>query len=281
MSVPSFFIYGEPDKPLDLGFLHVETVMERRQVHNGRVDAHKHNRMAQITLWIRGQGTYFIEDKKLDFIAPAVSFVPSGTVHGFTVEPEASDALVASVANSALPQLQALSVLDFGKPVMVRGQPKNRLWTSLRSCMDRLFDDYQRGEPAALGGLLAVVASDIASLSSAGFLPVPDANSLAQTFRGVVDRHFWENLTIEGYVGMLGTTRHLLEKACRNTYGLSIKAYIDERRLLEAKRLLLFTVRSVEDICYETGFHDPAYFSRFFRQKTGAPPGAWRKEQQG
>ena len=60
-----------------------------------------------------------------------------------------------------------------------------------------------------------------------------------------------------------------------------MKAFIDERRLLEAKRLLLFTVRSVEHVSYEVGFRDPAYFSRFFRSRAGTPPGEWRHMQGG
>ena len=54
-----------------------------------------------------------------------------------------------------------------------------------------------------------------------------------------------------------------------------------ERRLLEAKRLLMFTIRSVEDIAAETGFRDPAYFSRFFRKRVGSAPGEWRRQQTG
>lgn len=62
---------------------------------------------------------------------------------------------------------------------------------------------------------------------------------------------------------------------------MSIKELVTQRRLLEAKRLLLFTVRSVEDISYEIGVRDPAYFSRAFRKRTGHPPGEWRKAQAG
>ena len=50
-----------------------------------------------------------------------------------------------------------------------------------------------------------------------------------------------------------------------------------ERRLLEAKRLLMFTIRSVQDIASEIGFDDPAYFSRFFRKRAGVSPAAWRQ----
>lgn len=279
MVVPSFFIYGEPDKPIDVGFMHVETIMERRHIHYGRVDAHKHDRMAQITLWTSGSGTYFVEDERLDFIAPAVSFVPSGVVHGFTVMADTSDALVASVADSALPPVAALSALDFERPLMVRGQAENPVWDRLHAIMARLHDDYRQGMSASLSALVAVATNDIASLASTGQTLARGGNELAQSFRRLVDRYFRENWPVEHYVAALGTTPHLLAKACRQAHGLSVKAFIDERRLLEAKRLLLFTVRSVEDVAYETGFHDPAYFSRFFRLRTGEPPGEWRAGQ--
>jgi AraC family transcriptional regulator, transcriptional activator of pobA len=278
-NVPSFFVYGEPDRPLDIGFLHVETVMERRQLHSGAVAAHKHDRMAQITFWTSGRGMYFIEDKRLDFVAPAVSFVPSGIVHGFTVEPDETDALVASVADSAMGPISALSTLPFDRPVLVSGQSEDPVWAKLHDIMKRLHDDYRCGMPAALTALLAVATNDIATLARTAHTQTQTSNDLAQSFRRLVDRNFRDNWPVDRYFMTLATTPHLLAKACREAFGLSVKAYIDERRQLEAKRLLLFTVRSVEDIGYEIGFHDPAYFSRFFRTRTGLPPGEWRNEQ--
>ncbi|MEO5805056.1 helix-turn-helix domain-containing protein, partial [Devosia sp.] len=44
----------------------------------------------------------------------------------------------------------------------------------------------------------------------------------------------------------------------------------------EAKRLLQFTIRPVEDIAFEIGFKDPSYFSRFFRRRCGTAPKHWR-----
>ncbi|ANL38169.1 HTH DNA-binding domain-containing protein (plasmid) [Rhizobium phaseoli] len=75
---------------------------------------------------------------------------------------------------------------------------------------------------------------------------------------------------------LLATTPHLLDKAAREFFGRSVKELLLERRLLEAKRLLMFTVRSVEDIADEIGFEDPAYFSRFSANPlaTRRPPGA-------
>jgi AraC family transcriptional regulator, transcriptional activator of pobA len=205
--------------------------------------------------------------------------VPSGVVHGFTVEPDETDALVASIADSALGPIAALSTLSFDGPVLVTGQPDKPVWSRLQLVMERLHDDDRLGMAAALSALVAVATNDIGSLASTGSGRAQGAGDLAQSFRRLVDRHFRENWTVDRYLAALSTTPHLLAKACHQTFGLSVKAYIDERRLLEAKRLLLFTVRSVEDIGYETGFRDPAYFSRFFRVRTGMPPGEWRTAQ--
>ncbi|MGN8114190.1 helix-turn-helix domain-containing protein [Labrys sp. 22185] len=277
--VPSFFVYGEPDRPIDLGFLHVETVMERRSLHSGQVSAHKHDRMAQITFWSRGRGEYFIEDRRLDFIAPAVSFIPSGVVHGFTVAPDESDAVVASIADSALPPIAALSALPIEEPLMVRGQAESRFWPSLAATMQRLLEEYQLGQGAPLAALLAVAMNDIALLGRTGRTGEREGHDLAFAFRRLVDRHFRDAWPVERYVAALGTTPHLLARACGTSHGLSVKAFIDRRRLIEAKRLLVFTIRSVEDVAYEIGFRDPAYFSRFFRKHAGAPPGQWRAGQ--
>lgn len=278
-SVPNFFVYGEPARALDVGFMHVETVMERKHMHMGKVEAHMHRAMAQVTFWFSGRGRYYIEDQQLDFIAPAVSFVPSGVVHGFTVDAEEADAVVASIADSALPPIAALASLSLQTPVMVKSTVPDRAWQHMEATMMRLLDDYRSGLPFTLGALIAVALNDIATLVHRSAQPLKvDQQGLGSTFRTLVDKHFRENWPIERYVDAMSTTPHLLSKSVRAAFGCTPKAYIEQRRMIEAKRLLLFTVRSVEDIGYEVGFHDPAYFSRVFRAGTGQPPGLWRQQ---
>jgi len=278
-SVPNFFVYGEPARALDIGFTHVETVMERKNIHMGKVEAHMHRSMAQITFWTSGRGRYYIEDQQLDFIAPAVSFVPSGVVHGFTVDAESADAVVASIADSALPPVGALSSLPLQSPVMITSTGSDPTWLQLETTMTRLLHDYRGGMSFTLGALIAVALNDIATLMqrSAGDMKI-DRDGLGGLFRSLVEKHFRENWPMERYVDAMGTTPHLLSKAIRAAFGITPKALIEQRRLVEAKRLLLFTVRSVEDIGYEVGFRDPAYFSRVFRSGTGQPPGLWRQQ---
>ncbi|WP_052172367.1 helix-turn-helix domain-containing protein [Psychroserpens jangbogonensis] len=53
---------------------------------------------------------------------------------------------------------------------------------------------------------------------------------------------------------------------------------IKEKLLLESKKRLVYTDESIREICFEIGFSDPAYFSRFFKKHTSLTPQHFRKE---
>ncbi|ESZ39329.1 helix-turn-helix domain-containing protein [Mesorhizobium sp. L2C066B000] len=283
-SIPDFFVYGEPVRPLDVGFLHVETVLARSNIHLGQVAAHKHPQMGQITYWTSGSGAYRIEDQSWHFSAPAVSFVPSTIVHGFSIGP-GTDAIVVSVADDALAAIAAHSLLPLDRPVFADSLPQHVAWKRLAAVLEMIAAEYaeaQAGSDKTLPALIAVALSHIARLGP----EVKDATgssdaALARGLRRLVDAHFRDNWPVDRYVGALATTPHLLDKAAHTVLGSGVKRLMGERRLLEAKRLLLFTVRTVEDIAYEIGFEDPAYFSRFFRERVGQAPAAWRRAQLG
>ena len=284
MSVPDFFVYGEPSRALEVGFLHVETVMARKNVHQGQVRPHKHDQMAQITFWTKGSGRYFVEEKVLDFSAPAISYIPSGVVHGFSVVPEETDAIVVSLADGALSAWNEENPLSLSDAIMViSGSGREARWGRIGRMMELIAEEY--GEPGEdserlIMPLVTAVLLQIGQLrSDAPSLAEPPSRILASRLRQAVDRHFRENWSVSRYVQELATTPHLLARASAQAFGVSVKELIGMRRLLEAKRLLLFTVRPVEDIGYEVGLQDAAYFSRFFRQRTGQAPGEWRTAQ--
>ncbi len=284
LSIPNFFVYGEPSRALDVGFLHVETVRERNSAHFGHVAPHQHRHMGQITYWTSGSGQYQIEDTNWNFSAPAVSFVPSMIVHGFSIEPDA-DAIVISIADSLLKDIAGQTSLELDRPTFFAGLPQDETWPRLAMITSAIASEHGDDRPASqtiMTGLVGVSLSLIARLSAASPAAVAAPNvPLAIRFRHAVDAHYRQDWSIADYVEVLGTTEHLLAKACAEVLGNSIKAVILERRLLEAKRLLMFTIRPVEEIGFEIGFSDPSYFSRFFRRGCGVSPKVWRQIHSG
>ncbi|POF63190.1 AraC family transcriptional regulator [Novacetimonas maltaceti] len=280
--IPSFFVYGLPDRLVDIGFVHVETVMARRNMHNGNVAPHKHQQMGQLTFWTTGGGTYYMEDRALRFAAPAITFMPSHVVHGFNVCTQ-SDAIVLSIADGALSAISTLIHRPLDTPLMVEGTAARPEWQRLGALMEimqQCYNDAPTAASPAISGLAATLLERAWRLADDTQRAPQDARTvLARRLRTTINRHFREEWSIERYATELGSTPYLLGRAARQAFGLSVMHMVHERRLLESKRLLLFTVRSIEDIAIEVGTQDPAYFSRFFRRYTGVSPGRWRKSQ--
>ena len=67
-----------------------------------------------------------------------------------------------------------------------------------------------------------------------------------------------------------------LSRTCRAVLQQSALGLLNERRMLEARRLLAYTPMSVAQVAQEIGYEDPAYFSRIFQRHTGQAPSAYR-----
>ena len=59
--------------------------------------------------------------------------------------------------------------------------------------------------------------------------------------------------------------------------GQSVQKYFKNVRPDRAKILLKITGKTVAEIAYETGFSEPAYFTKVFTMDIGMNPTEWRK----
>lgn len=94
--------------------------------------------------------------------------------------------------------------------------------------------------------------------------------------RQLVERYFRSEHKADFYAGQFALTAKRLNEITREVLNKTVTDMVRDRLVLEAKRQLAFSHRSVKEICYELGFEDPAYFSRFFRNHTASSPHAFR-----
>src|SRR6478609_7793495 len=90
-----------------------------------------------------------------------------------------------------------------------------------------------------------------------------------------VEARFRTTHQVSEYASRLGYSTKTLTRAAAG-HGTTPKSVINARVVLEAKRLLVFTTRSVADIGSELGFDDPSNFSSFFRHGAGTTPKTFR-----
>lgn len=118
-------------------------------------------------------------------------------------------------------------------------------------------------------------------------LPVasaPDTSGTVQgagvfaAFRAAVEEHFADWHQVADYARALGYDRRTVTRATRAATGVGAKEFLDQRILLEAKRLLAHTDLTVGGCARAIGFRDAANSTTFFHRGAGMPPSAWRSD---
>ena len=88
-------------------------------------------------------------------------------------------------------------------------------------------------------------------------------------------------MTIAEVARRLSMSESALAKRFRREFGAPLGRYIDEMVLQDVIRRLSATEESVGAIAEAMGFCDPFYLSRFFSERVGMSPSAYRAHQRG
>ncbi|MDA3906306.1 MAG: helix-turn-helix transcriptional regulator [Bacteroidales bacterium] len=92
---------------------------------------------------------------------------------------------------------------------------------------------------------------------------------IIQNFKSLLESNFVNMHKVSDYADQLNITSDYLNKVIKSTVGKTAKELIQQRLVLEAKRLGLHTELSTKEIAYRIGFEDPSHFSRFFKNNNG------------
>lgn len=107
--------------------------------------------------------------------------------------------------------------------------------------------------------------------------PEDDQHSdLIRQFNFLVEGHFKTKHTVAEYAEMLNKSPKTLSNIFSKTGFKTPLQYIHERKMLEARRLLQHSERSIKEIAYEIGHEDIQTFSRFFKKHEGVSPSEFR-----
>jgi len=93
-----------------------------------------------------------------------------------------------------------------------------------------------------------------------------------QQFEQLIERYFKQSKSVRYYASELCVSEKHLNRIIRSCLNKTTSQLINERVLLEAKRMLMTASNSVGLIAEELGFSDTSYFIRFFKKHTGVTP---------
>ncbi|HTM99556.1 MAG TPA: helix-turn-helix domain-containing protein [Pedobacter sp.] len=129
------------------------------------------------------------------------------------------------------------------------------------------LSDIISARTAVIAAIVSKAAEDIFTNAK-----VFQSNPRLAKFNMLINQFFKEEKLVTFYASKLNISANYLNILCRKNLNVSATQLIQQRVLLEAKRMLQSTDLSIKEIAFELGFVDHAYFSNFFKSQTQITP---------
>lgn len=118
-----------------------------------------------------------------------------------------------------------------------------------------------------------------ATSSAAPMSIFPSVPQLREVFN-FIEANYRQPITLQDVAQIVGYSRSYLTQLVRLKTGKTVYRWIVERRMAEARSLLLETNQTVDHIALAVGYQDAGHFFSQFRQLHGITPQVWRKLHQ-
>ena len=104
-----------------------------------------------------------------------------------------------------------------------------------------------------------------------------NAHHPLMNFKELLENNFHKERQPSFYASKMGISPNNFSKICKQYFLKTPSTLIHERVILESKKLIHLTYKSMKEIAAELNFDDENYFSRYFKKHTGITPTAFRE----
>jgi AraC-like DNA-binding protein len=235
-----------------------------------------------LLLIIDGKGQHEIDFNLYPIEKHRIFLMRPGQVHSWTLSPKVKGLIVEFEAEI----LRSKDIRWNQLISLLQHIPESFLLTKddfsgIKAFIENALTEYE-SKPSTyelvLHSTLTQIVIKLSRLSRKPQSLVTSDNDLHEAFLQLVETHYKDEHQVEFYAKALKLTAKALTMRFYREALQPPRDCIQDRCLLEAKRLLAYSNLSIQEIGEELGFEDPNYFSRFFRKKTDESPGEFRSK---
>ncbi|WP_181163803.1 AraC family transcriptional regulator [Pontibacter mangrovi] len=256
------------------------------KVHTFLEKPHRHD-FYTIILFTQGCGEYTIDFKKYPISKGTVFFLSPGQLHKWQVEEEVKgfiiffnpDFYLLEHPNSKLYSFPFFNALS-NDPLIPLSETGLEQALDVVRLMEREYQMQAYKQDEVIGDFLDVLLILLARSYKGRTMPEKTSTRLLSQIRlleSLVEEHFTEHQPVTFYAERLHVTPKHLNTICKAATGRTTVELVQQRTVLEAKRLLAHSNYTVSEIASKLGYTDNSYFSRFFKKHARETPEQFRK----
>lgn len=244
-----------------------------------RTKPHKHDAYFELIYLSEGAGFHWIDTEKYQ-IQPPVVFFLSGQLHFWemTAIPKGYVMLFREAFFDLMRQGDLLNLIrSFENTVQLNLSSTGGL-DHLFSEMVREYKNPSTHSVELIQGYLQVALVKLlrSKLEKAEHQLAPHTLLYRRFIQLIQNIHPVSNLKVNDVALRLNVSPQNLNSALKKTSGRSASQLLADQVLLEAKRHLLHTDKTISEIAFALDFTDPSHFVKHFKKGTGETPQAFR-----
>lgn len=246
-------------------------------------EPHSHD-YDELIIGVKGLLEHFIDFASTRMQAPYVSFVTRGKTHlakPMVLKGEC-DIWVIRFREDFLPDFTYPLYTHFHGASNFEMKPDDYFRRMVSLCEMIHFEHTQPSPNLSvvrdlLKALLTIVKSEHDKNNPEDTGPLNVRNTTFRNFLKILEENFMRDVGVEFYAEKLFMSSRNLNLVCQQVISKSVSEIIEERKMVEGKKLLTQTDKSVSEIGFEIGYNDKACFSTVFKRKNGQTPSEFRK----
>lgn len=236
----------------------------------------------------KGKGTVAIEDKRLEIKPNRLFFFSPNCKHSFhfTENPQGYYTFFCQdFYADEFSMIRLLYLFSFSLPLANREplhyidlSPKEN---SIKTLFDNLFNEghttpYKKA-PIVRSYLNILILKLTEILNSNNTSSNKETNAIILQLSHLIEANFMQQQQCEFYAKSLGITEAKINTICKKTFGTGMKKIIQERCIMEIRKMLEQTDLSIAEIAFKFNFSDNSYFNKVFKSYTRLTPGQYRE----
>lgn len=254
------------------------TTMQSVLARNGGVQDVPHRHNYYTVLFVkRGSGVHYIDFEQYTITDNSLFFVSPGQVHQVITEPEIdgfvllfnrSFLLKYMISEELITSIGLFSSIYNIPPILMCSESLGRLYQFVEAMQAAFWanDSFSKETISAWLKLFFIETNKYAShLPEELVKSNPRSKDIVKEFKELLELNFRKWHKVGDYADKLMVSPDYLNTLIKESVGKTAKEFIQNRIVLEAKRLGIHTNLSSKAISYEIGFEDPAHFSKFFK----------------
>lgn len=248
---------------------------------------HRHDDFYEVLYIVEGSGTHTIDFQEYEVMPNHVFFLSPGQIHELKLSPDTKGYIFLFTSafyhfNKTDPfklfDLPYFYTIESGSaPLELKEERSKAHLGLLFNLAIQEINQVQADSEDSIRAWLDLILIHCKQHYTLEEVNTKDkAQLLVRRFKQLIEYKCAENINICEYARTLSVSHNHLSEIVKMVTGRTSTDLVNDRMLLEIKRLLKYSSLNISEIAYQLNFSDQSYFSKYFKKLTGISPNDFR-----